>query len=70
MSVNRTIELPDLEIEEMKEIYSGLKAYGLNDGEFTFAPAIGGVLVYDINIGFIWFPLIVMQALGTAGVES
>ncbi len=54
----------------MKEIYNSLKTYGLNDGEFTFAPAIGGVLVYDMNAGFIWFPMIVMEALGASSIES
>ncbi len=70
MGGNSTIELPDLEMEGMKEIYACLEAYGLNDGEFTFAPAIGGVLVYDLNAGFIWFPLIVMEALGASTLES
>jgi len=70
MSGNSKIELPDPEMEGMKEIYVCLEAFGLNDGEFTFAPAIGGVLVYDMNAGFIWFPLIVMEALGAPILES
>ena len=70
MNANCKIDLPDLEIEGMKEIYASLEVFGLNKGEFTFAPAIGGVLVYDMNTGFIWFPMIVMEALGTSVVES
>ena len=70
MDSNSKIILPDLEMEGMKEIYACLEAFGLKDGEFTFAPAIGGVLAYDINAGFIWFPKIVMMALGTSIVES
>ena len=70
MDNNSKIDLPDLEIEGMKEIYACLEAFGLKDGEFTFAPAIGGVLVYDMNAGFIWFPMIVMEALGSSIVES
>ena len=70
MDGNSEIELPDLEPEGMKEIHACLETFGLNDGEFTFAPAIGGVLVYDKNAGFIWFPRKVMQALGVSSVES
>jgi len=70
MLANRKIYLPDLEQEGMQEIHACLKAFGLKDGEFTFAPAIGGVLVYDINTGFIWFPMIVMEALGDPVLES
>ncbi len=70
MGGNSKIDLPDLEMEGMKEIYACLEAFGLNDGEFTFAPAIGGVLVYDMNTGFIWFPMIVMEALGVSILES
>jgi len=70
MTADSKIYLPDLEMEGMKEIYACLEEFGLNDGEFTFAPAIGGVLVYNINTGFIWFPMIVMEALGTSVVES
>jgi len=69
MLANRKIYLPDLEQEGMQEIHACLKAFGLKDGEFTFAPAIGGILVYDINSGFIWFPMIVMEALGASIIE-
>lgn len=67
---NNKIDLPDLEMEDMQEIYTCLEAFGLQDGEFTFAPAIGGVLVYDIKAGFIWLPMIVMEALGASSLES
>lgn len=70
MNADKKIELPDLESEEMREIHTALREFGLNDGEFTFAPAIGGVLVYDSNSGLIWFPMIVMEALGTSAIES
>lgn len=70
MSANSRIDLPDLEMEGMKEIYACLEAFGLNEGEFTFAPAVGGVLVYDMKAGFIWFPMIVMEALGAPVLES
>lgn len=70
MSANSRIDLPDLEMEGMKEIYACLEAFGLNEGEFTFAPAVGGVLVYDMKAGFIWFPMIVMEALGASTLES
>lgn len=70
MGADSKIDLPDLEMEGMKEIYTCLEAFGLNDGEFTFAPAIGGVLAYDMNAGFIWFPMIVMEALGASVIES
>jgi len=70
MGTNSKIVLPDLEMEGMKEIYACLEAFGLNDGEFTFAPAIGGVLVYAMNAGFIWIPMIVMEALGAPILES
>lgn len=70
MGGNNKIYLPDIEMEGMKEIYACLEAFGLNDGEFTFAPAIGGVLVYDMNAGFIWFPMIAMEALGASTLES
>ena len=70
MGGNSKIDLPDLEMEGMKDIYACLEAFGLNEGEFTFAPAIGGVLVYDMNAGLIWFPMIVMEALGASILES
>ena len=70
MGGNSKIDLPDLEMEGMKDIYACLEAFGLNEGDFTFAPAIGGVLVYDMNAGLIWFPMIVMEALGASILES
>ncbi len=54
----------------MKKIHACLRKFGLNDDEFTLAPTISGILVYDIKAGFIWFPNIVMEALGAPILKS
>ena len=61
MNTISQIALPDFEIVGIKEIHACLRKFGLNDDEFTLAPAIGGILVYDIKAGFIWFPNIVIK---------
>lgn len=49
------IVFPDFEIVGMKKIHACLRKFGLNDDEFTLAPAIGGILVYDIKQGLFGF---------------
>ena len=49
MNTISQIAFPDFEIVGMKKIHACLRKFGLNDDEFTLAPAIGGILVYDIK---------------------
>ncbi len=52
------------------EILATLLYFGLKEDRFTFAPASGGVLVFSVEYGIMWFPKTIMDLLGVQMIRS
>ena len=52
------------------EIMVTLLYFGLKEDRFTFASASGGVLVFSLDHGILWFPKTILDLLGVQMIRS
>lgn len=69
IDINNGLFLPE-DSPASPEILGTLLYFGLKKDRFTFAPATGGVLVFSLDHGILWFPKAIMDLLGVQMIRS
>ena len=69
IAIENGLFLPE-DLPGSPEILATLLHFGLKEDRFTFAPASGGVVVFSLDHGILWFPKTIMDLLGVQMIRS
>ena len=69
IAIENGLFLPE-DLPGSPEILATLLYFGLKEDRLTFAPASGGVVVFSLDHGILWFPKAIMDLLGVQMIRS